>query len=118
MFWVLALAGVGLGGVVTSLLAPGRPLLAVGVGAVVGAVLAVSVARKMLKHGPGAMQMLRGPKVPLGDRPRVLFVCGSQNQTGQMLQIAKALPEVEAWFTPYYSDDPITTGLVKGHILE
>ncbi len=37
-------------------------------------------------------------------RPRILFVCGSINQTTQMHQIARALPETEAWFTPYYGN--------------
>jgi len=35
---------------------------------------------------------------------RILFVCGSLNQTTMMHQIAQALPECEAFFTPYYSD--------------
>lgn len=34
--------------------------------------------------------------------PRALLICGSQHQTRQMLQIAAALPEIEARFTPYY----------------
>jgi hypothetical protein len=37
-------------------------------------------------------------------RPRALFVCGSLNQTTQMHAVARELPEVEAWFTPYYGD--------------
>lgn len=37
-------------------------------------------------------------------KKKILFICGSINQTTQMHQIAKALPEYEAWFTPYYSD--------------
>jgi len=37
-------------------------------------------------------------------RPRALFICGSINQTTQMHQVAAALPEFEAIFTPYYSD--------------
>jgi len=37
-------------------------------------------------------------------KKKVLFICGSINQTTQMHQIANALPEYEAWFTPYYSD--------------
>ena len=36
--------------------------------------------------------------------PRVLLVCGSLNQTTQMHQIARALPECATWFTPYYAD--------------
>jgi hypothetical protein len=35
---------------------------------------------------------------------RVLFICGSANQTTQMQQIAAAMPEVEAWFAPYITD--------------
>ena len=40
----------------------------------------------------------------LASRPRALFVCGSLNQTSQMHQIAQQLPEVEAWFTPFFCD--------------
>jgi hypothetical protein len=36
-------------------------------------------------------------------KKKVLFICGSRNQTTQMHQIAQELPEVEAWFTPYYA---------------
>jgi hypothetical protein len=36
--------------------------------------------------------------------PRVLFVCGSLNQTTQMHEIARQLPEVSAAFTPFYFD--------------
>lgn len=36
--------------------------------------------------------------------PRVLFICGSLNQTTMMHQIAQALPEYEVWYTPYYGD--------------
>jgi hypothetical protein len=38
------------------------------------------------------------------ERPRVLFIGGSVNQTRQMHQIAGQLGEVEAHFTPYYAD--------------
>jgi hypothetical protein len=37
-------------------------------------------------------------------RPRVLFVCGSINQTKQMHQIAAQLGDIEARYTPYYCD--------------
>jgi hypothetical protein len=37
-------------------------------------------------------------------RKRALFICGSINQTTQMHQIARELPEVDASFTPYYGD--------------
>src|SRR5687767_2636388 len=37
-------------------------------------------------------------------RNKALFICGSINQTTQMHQIARELPEVDAFFTPYYGD--------------
>lgn len=37
-------------------------------------------------------------------RPRVLFVCGSLNQTTQMHQIARHLGDCDQAFTPYYCD--------------
>lgn len=37
-------------------------------------------------------------------RKRILFICGSINQTTQMIQIAGQLPEYEHAFTPYYGD--------------
>jgi hypothetical protein len=37
-------------------------------------------------------------------RPKLLFICGSLNQTTQMHQIANELPEYEHVFTPYYGD--------------
>jgi hypothetical protein len=37
-------------------------------------------------------------------KPRILFVCGSINQTTQMHQVARELPEHEHAFTPYYCD--------------
>lgn len=37
-------------------------------------------------------------------RKRILFICGSLNQTTQLHQIAERLPEYEQWFTPYYCD--------------
>src|SRR5438045_6274964 len=37
-------------------------------------------------------------------RGRILFICGSMNQTAQMHQIAQELPEFDHYFTPYYSD--------------
>ena len=119
LFWAVAACGLGLGGAVALLFAPGEIGLAVGVGTVVGAVLAVETARRMLQAGPGAIKVLpRRPKTPVGRVPRVLFVGGSPNQTGQMLQIARALPEVEAWFTPYYSDWLHHLMLMRGGAVE
>jgi len=35
-------------------------------------------------------------------KQRVLFICGSRNQTTQLHQVARELSYVEAFFTPYY----------------
>jgi hypothetical protein len=40
-------------------------------------------------------------------RRKVLFVCGSLNQTTQMHQIARELTECDHGFTPYYCDGPL-----------
>jgi hypothetical protein len=37
-------------------------------------------------------------------RKRILFICGSMNQTTQMHQIAQHLPQYEQAFSPYYCD--------------
>src|SRR5882724_6234285 len=37
-------------------------------------------------------------------KKRVLFICGSANQTTQQQKIAREMPEVEAWFSPYLAD--------------
>lgn len=37
-------------------------------------------------------------------RKRILFICGSMNQTTQMHQISKHLTQYEQTFTPYYCD--------------
>ena len=39
--------------------------------------------------------------------PKVLFICGSINQTTQMLAIARELPGTDAYFTPYYGDEGV-----------
>ena len=38
---------------------------------------------------------------------RILFICGSLNQTTQMHEIARQLPEYEHAYTPYYVDGPL-----------
>ncbi len=38
------------------------------------------------------------------EKKKILYICGSLNQTTQMHQISLQLPEYEAWFTPYYAD--------------
>ena len=37
-------------------------------------------------------------------RKKILFICGSMNQTTQMHQLARELPEYEHYYTPYYCD--------------
>src|SRR5258708_2665436 len=43
-------------------------------------------------------------------RKKVLFICGSINQTTQMHQIARELPEHDHFFTPYYGDAILELG--------
>jgi hypothetical protein len=38
------------------------------------------------------------------EKKKILYICGSLNQTTQMHKISLELPEYEAWFTPYYAD--------------
>lgn len=47
-------------------------------------------------------------------RPRVLYICGTRNQTTQMLAIARALPELDHAFTPYYGDAHVHLGRELG----
>lgn len=47
-------------------------------------------------------------------RPRILFVCGSINQTTEVQQVARELPEHEHAFTPYYCDPPLEWVLRAG----
>jgi hypothetical protein len=42
--------------------------------------------------------------MPLEKKKRILFICGSYNQTTQMHQISRELPEYEHAFTPYYGN--------------
>ncbi|HEY3587543.1 MAG TPA: hypothetical protein VGK85_10340, partial [Myxococcaceae bacterium] len=67
LFWAVALFGVGLGGVVVEAFAPGQTVLALIVGAGAGVLLALEVARRMLRIGPGAMRVMPRPrKTPVG----------------------------------------------------
>ena len=50
------------------------------------------------------------PRLPL----RILFVCGSINQTTQMHQVAREAPEHEHAFTPYYWDGPLEWARRRG----
>jgi hypothetical protein len=50
-------------------------------------------------------------------RRRILFICGSLNQTTQMHQIARELPEYDHVFTPCYGDG-VLEALRVAHCLE
>jgi hypothetical protein len=41
-------------------------------------------------------------------RPRVLFICGSLNQTTQLHAVARAMPEIAPYFTPFYGAVGVT----------
>ncbi len=38
-------------------------------------------------------------------KQKILYICGSFNQTTQMHKIATELPEYDSYFTPYYAGD-------------
>lgn len=50
---------------------------------------------------------------PDRDRPRVLFICGNRNHNTMMARIGAALPEVDAWYTPYFADDYSALDLMR-----
>lgn len=50
-------------------------------------------------------------------RQKILFICGSINQTKQLHKVATHLPEYEHWFTPYYADGVLEL-LRKMNLLE
>lgn len=48
---------------------------------------------------------------------KILFICGSLNQTSQMYQIAKQLCDCNCYFTPFYADGFIR-GLARAGLLD
>jgi len=51
----------------------------------------------------------RDCRTTLGEtKPRVLFICGSINQTTQLHAVFRSLPEVDAFFTPFYAERYVT----------
>lgn len=52
-------------------------------------------------------EMAAHPAVVPRRKPHVLFVGGSLNQTTIVHQIARALPEADSSFTPFYADGPL-----------
>lgn len=48
-------------------------------------------------------------RTELGEtKPRVLFICGSINQTTQLHAVVRSLPEVDGFFTPFYAERYVT----------
>ena len=43
----------------------------------------------------------------MGMGKKILFITGSMNQTSQMFQIARELPEYDCWFSQMFSDTPL-----------
>jgi hypothetical protein len=114
LFYSLAAAVFGAVGAILGAWMPLRAGASLGSAIAAGVAVSGLIARRMVRTGSGAMRrMARSPKTPVGRRPRVLFICGSPNQTTQMHAIARAMPDVEAWFTPYYADDWFIRSLVK-----
>jgi hypothetical protein len=125
LFYGIAAAASGASGAILAATMPAgeRTSLLVGLAALaIGAGAASFASRRLLAAGSGAMRALPRASKARGVRPRVLFIGGSPNQTTQMHAIAKALaktmPEVEAWFTPYYADDWFARSLTKLRALE
>lgn len=57
------------------------------------------------------------PQADSSSRKKILFICGSLNQTTQMHQIARQLPEHEHAYTPFYGHGAIEL-LRRGRCLE
>ncbi len=57
----------------------------------------------------------------MAQRSTILFICGSLNQTKMMHKVAVQMPEVDAYFTPYYADGLVhllaRAGILKASIL-
>lgn len=51
-------------------------------------------------------------------RPNILFLVGTPNQTTQMHQIARYLPEANCWFSPYYADSAIINRAIGWRLLD
>src|ERR1700744_3967412 len=44
---------------------------------------------------------------------KILFITGSLNQTSQMHQIARELPEFDCWFSQLFTDSPLGNFIIK-----
>ena len=104
LFWSVCAAVCGLGGSI--LVAVGLHwIVALSMALLLGVIVSLRFGLSRLKHGPGMMFMLsRQRKDGDAAKPRVLFVCGSLNQTSQMHQISRHFDGIDPAFTPYASD--------------
>ena len=80
LFWAVAACGLGLGTALVSLFAPGEMGVAVAVGTVVGAVLAVEAARRMLPCRSGGNE---GVATPTQDARRPRAACALRRRVAQ-----------------------------------
>ena len=48
---------------------------------------------------------------------KILYICGSMNQTTMMHKVSKQLPAYESWFSPYYADGFVGK-LAQTHLLD
>lgn len=49
-------------------------------------------------------------------KKKILFICGSLNQTSMMHQISRFMQDYECYFTPYYADGFINYVVSKGYL--
>ena len=47
---------------------------------------------------------------------KILFICGSLNQTSMMHQISRHFQDCDCYFTPYYADGFINYVVSKGYL--
>jgi hypothetical protein len=121
LFWSLVLGGTGFVATWVAMGTELRPSLALLVSLPYGFALAIYVGVIRLRSGPGMMRTVPNQKRPdttPRTRPRVLFICGSINQSSQMHQVSQQMPEVDAYFTPYYSASWFITFGRKGLMQE
>jgi hypothetical protein len=104
LFWSLF---VGFYGLLVGALLWRLPMAAAGpLGFAIAAGVTGLGSRRLLRHGAGAMgfvpRLRSSPKI--SDRPHVLLIGGSLNQTIQMHRVAEQLRDCEVFFSPYFDD--------------
>lgn len=121
LFWSMVLCGTGFVAALVALTTEVRPAWALLVSFPYGLALAIYVGVVRLRSGSGMMRSVPCQKRPDSaprQRPRVLFICGSINQSSQMHQVSEEMPEIDAYFTPYYSSSWFITFGRKGLMQE